>query len=82
MTNLEPHQSFRLSVEGRGGMGFVTGQVDIALDEQAGKTTVQVEADSQVGGPVARVGQRLMEAAARSMMDQFFDCLRRSVNSP
>ena len=80
MTDLEPHQSFRLSVEGQGGMGFLTGQADITLGEQDGKTTVSVESEAQVGGPVARVGQRLMEGVARSMMDSFFECLRKSVN--
>lgn len=78
MANLSPHQSFRLSIQGKGAMGFVDGHADITLEEDQGKTTVRVEADSQVGGMVARVGQRLMETVAKTMMDQFFNCLRQS----
>ena len=80
MANLNPHQSFRLTVQGSGAMGFVDGHADITLEEGPGKTTVKVDADSRVGGAVARVGQRLMETVAKTMMDQFFNCLRRSVN--
>ena len=80
MANLSPHQSFRLSVQGKGAMGFVDGHADITLEERQGKTTVRVDADSQVGGAVARVGQRLMETVAKTMMDQFFNCMRRSVS--
>ena len=80
MANLNPHQSFRLAIQGKGSVGFVDGYADITLEEHQGKTTVLVDADSQVGGVVARVGQRLMETVAKTMMDQFFSCLRQSVN--
>jgi carbon monoxide dehydrogenase subunit G len=32
-----------------------------------------------VGGPVAQVGQRLLGATARMMMDRFFKCLQTKV---
>ena len=80
MANLNPNQSFRLTVQGSGTMGFVEGHADITLEERQGKTTVRVDADSQVGGAVARVGQRLMETVAKTMMDQFFNCLGRTVS--
>ncbi len=78
MENLMPHQSFRLSVQGSGSMGFLTGAADVALEERDCSTTIRFEADSQVGGAVARVGQRLMESAANTIIDRFFDCVRRS----
>ena len=80
MANLNPHQSFRLSFQGSGSLGFMDGHADISLEEHDGKTTVRLDADSQVGGAVARVGQRLMETVAKTMMDQFFNCLRQSFN--
>ena len=78
MENMVPNESFRLSVQGNGSMGFLTGTADVVLEEQNGRTTIRYESDSQVGGAVARVGQRLMESAANTIIDRFFDCVRRS----
>lgn len=70
------NQSYRLVVQGTGAGGFVNGDALITLIEEEGKTTVRVEGDSQVGGPVARVGQRMMDSAAKMLMDRFFTCLQ------
>lgn len=76
MLDQVPHQSYRLVISGTGSGSFVNGEAKITLVEQNGKTTVSVEGDSQAGGIVARVGQRLMDGVARSMMDKFFTCLQ------
>ena len=78
MRDQVPHQSFRLVVQGTGGGGFVSGEAVITLVEHGDKTTVTVDSESQAGGPVARVGQRLMESVAKMMMDRFFDSLRKA----
>ena len=57
----KPFTSFRLVVEGNGNTGFVNGEATITLEEHDGQTTIGVDSEAQVGGPVARVGQRLME---------------------
>jgi carbon monoxide dehydrogenase subunit G len=46
------------------------------LVEENGKTTVRIDSDSNAGGPVARVGQRLMGSVGKVMMDRFFSCLQ------
>ena len=79
MLDQDPYSSFRLVVEGSGNTGFVNGEATITLDEQEGQTTIGVDSDAQVGGPVARVGQRLMESVARMIMDNFFKCLRETI---
>ena len=79
MLDKDPNRSFRLVIEGSGNMGFVNGEATITLDEQEGLTTIGVDSDAQIGGPVARVGQRLMESVARMIMDNFFKCLRESI---
>ena len=73
-----PNQSYRLAVEGTGATGFINGQAVITLTENGGKTTVTVDGDSQVGGPVARVGQRMMDSVAKMLMDQFFNCIKKT----
>mgnify|MGYP001100865616 FL=1 len=79
MRDKVPHQSYRLVISGTGSGSFVSGDAKISLAEQDGKTTVSFEGDSQAGGTVARVGQRLMEGVAKSMMDKFFSCMQQAV---
>ncbi len=74
-----PFEKFRLVVEGTGAVGFVNGEATITLTEQDGTTSVSVDSDAQVGGTVARVGQRLMDSVGKMMMDNFFNCLQQSV---
>ncbi len=79
MMDLKPYESYSLSIEGKGTSGFVKGSSDVRLTEVNGKTTVDVESDSSSGGLLARVGQRMIENFAKSMMDRFFTCLQQSV---
>ena len=79
MVDMNPYQSYSLIVEGNGPSGVVRGESHIKLTENNGKTTVDVESDSSSGGLLARVGQRMIENFARSMMDRFFNCLQDSI---
>jgi uncharacterized protein len=47
-----------------------TGLLELSEDPQGTKVTYQ--GDVQVGGPIASVGQRLLEGAAKMMVGQFF----------
>lgn len=75
MRNLQPPVSYQLAVEGKGKPGFVNGEGEIVLEPEEAGTRVTVSGKAQVGGPVARVGQRLMGGVAKMMMDKFFSCL-------
>ena len=70
-----PPNGYTLRVDGQGRGGFVKGASRIDLVDDGGVTRVNVTSDLQVGGPVARVGQRLLEGVGRAMMDRFFSCL-------
>jgi carbon monoxide dehydrogenase subunit G len=74
-----PPNGYTLHVDGQSRAGFVKGSTRVALVEVGGDTRVDVTADVQVGGPVARVGQRLLEGVGKGMMDKFFACLRQKV---
>ena len=78
MVDLQPFESYKLIVEGNGPSGFVRGESQIKLTGSGSKTTVDVDSDSSSGGLLARVGQRMVETFARSMMDKFFTCLQES----
>lgn len=80
LSDMVPPHSFTMTVEGSGNLGFGSGASTITLTPaDDGGTILHVDADSQVGGAVARVGQRMIGSVAKSMMDRFFGCLAESV---
>ena len=70
-----PPESLTLSFEGKGGPGFVRGTASIVLSDEGGGTRVVCETDVQVGGLIAAVGSRLVEAASKKLADDFFQRL-------
>jgi len=79
-------QSYRLLAEGQGRPGFVKGDVRITLradvtESGDANTIVDVAGTVQVGGTIARLGQRLIGSAARMMQDRFFDCMRSKIDT-
>ncbi len=76
----EPN-SYRMLVEGQGPGGWLKGDGKLSLIEHAhGQTTVAVDGDAQVGGILARVGQRMIGNASKSIMSQFFKNLEKEAN--
>src|SRR3954453_8936438 len=71
----QPPNNYTLNVEGSGGPGFVKGTAKISLEPEGEGTKVSVDADGQVGGMLAGVGQRMLPGVAKMLMNQFFECL-------
>ncbi len=65
-------ESFRMAVEGSGRIGFVKGEGLLKLAGQDGGTEIAYDGEVQVGGMIASVGQRLLDATARMMIRRFF----------
>lgn len=76
LTDMIPNTSYGLVVEGQGRPGFVKGSSAIVLRAEGGVTAVDVTATVQTGGPIARLGQRLVGGVAKMMLDRFFECLK------
>lgn len=76
ITDKVPHTSYRLTADGQGRPGFVKGDSAIALRPDGATTIVNVTGTVQTGGPIARLGQRLVAGVAKMMMDRFFTCLQ------
>ena len=72
LKDLKPPDSYTLVIEGKGGPGFVKGVAKIQLVDKAGATEVKCDAEAQVGGMIVALGSRLIEPAAKKMMDDFF----------
>jgi carbon monoxide dehydrogenase subunit G len=82
LSEKEPPQRFRMRVEGKGTGGFVqgTGLLDLAEDSQGTKVTY--DGDVQVGGPIASVGQRLLDGAAKMIVGHFFSAVNTQLAAP
>jgi carbon monoxide dehydrogenase subunit G len=74
-----PPNSYTLAVDGSGRQGFIKGRARVTLVPAGDRTQVQIAAQADVGGMIARVGQRLLEGVARTMMDRFYACLAKQV---
>ncbi len=68
----KPPDSYTLLIEGKGAPGFVRGTARVRLADKGGQTELHCEAEAQVGGLIAAIGSRLIEATAKKMMDEFF----------
>lgn len=72
ITDKAPPNSYRMMVEGSGGPGFVRGETLISLSDIENGTRVSYNADVQVGGLIAGVGQRMLGGVSKMLADQFF----------
>lgn len=81
ITDKIPLRSYRLTVDGQGKPGFVKGDSAITLRAEGDATIVDVAGTVHTGGPIARLGQRLVGGVARMMMDRFFGCLQSKVTA-
>jgi carbon monoxide dehydrogenase subunit G len=69
----DPTSSYRLRGEAKGRLGWVRGDAEFELADEAGGTAVSSTMDFHTGGILAGVGQRFMEGIARSMIREFFE---------
>ena len=77
-----PPDSYTLLVDGSGRQGFIKGRARVTLERADNDSTrVRIAATANVGGMIARVGQRLLEGVGRTMMDRFYACLAKQVEA-
>jgi uncharacterized protein len=76
LSDLDPPNGYRISGEGDGGVaGFAKGAAAVKLADEAGGTggtLLSYEVESQIGGKLAQLGQRLVQGTARKLVDDFF----------
>ena len=81
LEDLRPPSHYRLVVDGKGKQGFIKGSGTVDLEEQGGGTLLKYAGDAQIGGPLASVGQRMLDGAARTMTAQFFTAMEAEVTA-
>ena len=73
MTDVQPPRGYTMSFEGQGGAaGFAKGSSQVSLEPDGENTRLRYTAKAQVGGKMAQIGSRLVDAAARKTADDFF----------
>ena len=83
LSEIDPPNGYRISGEGQGGVaGFAKGGAAVRLAEDGGETVLTYEANATVGGKLAQIGSRLIDATARKMADEFFGKFAAAVGEP
>jgi carbon monoxide dehydrogenase subunit G len=74
LSDIDPPNGYTISGEGQGGVaGFAKGGAKVALADDGPDTLLTYNVNAQVGGKIAQLGARLIDAAAKQMADAFFD---------
>jgi carbon monoxide dehydrogenase subunit G len=75
LSDIVPPEGYTMVVEGKGAPGFVKATGKMQLTGQEEKTHMSYEGTAQIGGRIASVGQRLMDASAKSIIKQSLEGL-------
>ena len=79
--DLDPPNGYKFDVNGDGSKGQMRGAGEIQLSSQNDGTEFIFTATGSVSGIIARVGQRLIEATGKRLMDQGFENFKKRITS-
>ena len=83
MTNVNPPHAYTINFDGQGGAaGFGKGSADVSLSPEGADTRLRYSAKAQVGGKMAQIGSRLVDAAAAKITDDFFSAFEQRLRPP
>jgi uncharacterized protein len=73
LSDIDAPNSYTITGEGQGGVaGFAKGGAKVFLTDEDDGTLLKYEVNAQVGGKLAQLGARLIDATAKQMAEQFF----------
>jgi carbon monoxide dehydrogenase subunit G len=73
LSDLKPHESLVMRLQGSGAPGTVDATVHVSFETpEAGQTRIAYDADAVVGGMVGGVGQRMLGSVSKRMAGEFF----------
>jgi carbon monoxide dehydrogenase subunit G len=74
LSDMDPPNGYKISGEGEGGVaGFAKGGAVVKLTDNDGGTLLHYDVESQIGGKLAQLGQRLVQGTAKKLADDFFN---------
>jgi carbon monoxide dehydrogenase subunit G len=81
-SDVEAPVRYKLLFEGQGGVaGFAKGSSNVSIKPADEGCELEYTVQSQVGGKIAQVGQRLIDGAAKSTADDFFKRFEAEIQS-
>ncbi|HJS86984.1 MAG TPA: carbon monoxide dehydrogenase subunit G [Acetobacteraceae bacterium] len=73
LRDVDAPNAYRIEGEGQGGVaGFAKGGAAVRLADAEGGTKLTYDVQAQVGGKLAQLGGRMIDATAKQMADAFF----------
>jgi len=73
LKDVSPPHGYSIEFEGQGGIaGYGKGTARVTLADEGARTVLTYAVQAHVGGRVAQLGSRLVDAAARKLADAFF----------
>lgn len=82
ISDLDPPNSYSIAFEGQGGAaGFGKGGAKVQLAPQGGGTRLVFQVKANVGGKLAQIGSRLIDAAAGKISNDFFNAFNAKMAS-
>jgi len=73
LSNIDAPNGYTITGEGKGAAaGFARGSADVTLEEDGDETILRYAAQAQVGGKLAQLGARLIDATAKELAEKFF----------
>jgi hypothetical protein len=83
LSEIDAPNSYTITGEGQGGVaGFAKGGAKVFLTDEDGVTLLKYTVHAQVGGKLAQLGARLIDATAKQMAEQFFTRFSGEVEKP
>lgn len=83
LQDIQTPESYTIAFDGQGGAaGFGKGVARVSLAPDGDATLLTYVVQAQVGGKIAQIGSRLVDAAARKMADTFFVRFTEVVTGP
>ena len=82
LSDLQEPVHYRMSVDGKGKVGFVKGEGLLDFVEEGETTVINYTGEVSVGGTIAGVGQRMVQVAAKLMANQFFKAVAADAEKP
>ena len=82
LSDLNPPNSYSIAFEGQGGVaGFGKGGAKVQLAPESSNTKLSYQVKANVGGKLAQIGSRLVDAAAKKLAEDFFNAFNAKVAS-
>jgi uncharacterized protein len=73
LSDINPPNGYKITGEGTGGAaGFAKGGAAVRLADDGAGTLLSYTVEAHVGGKLAQIGSRLIDATARKMAEDFF----------